>query len=134
MPMSNDARSQWNAENYKQVKVYVSPDIAADFKAACAARGESMAAVLSRAMLDYCGKDTVRKPKAKAADPDYSTRGKRRAALRRHAEQVEAIRDAEETYRDNIPELLQGGQRYDDACQTLDALDEAVDALSRAFV
>ena len=130
MPMNNDARTQWNAKQYTQVKVYVNPDIAADFKAACNARSESMAAALSRAMLDYCGK----KLKAKAAGPDYSTRGKRRTALRYHAEQVEAIRYAEETYKDNIPESLRGGQRYDDADQTVEALNEAVDALSRAFV
>jgi len=134
MPMDNDARTQWNAKKYTQVKVYVNPDIAADFKAACATRGESMAAVISRAMHDYCGRKTGKKPKARVAAPDYSTRGKRRAALRYHAGQVEAIRDAEETYRDNIPETLQGGQRYDDADQTVEALDEAVDALSRAFM
>ena len=134
MPMNNEARTQWNAKQYTQVKVYVSPDVAAEFKAACAARGESMAAVMSRAMLDYCGKKPGKKLNAKASAPDYSTRGKRRTALRYHAEQVEAIRDAEETYKDNIPETLQGGQRYDDATQTVEALDEAVDALSRAFV
>ena len=134
MPMNNDARTQWNAKQYTQIKVYINQDVAADFKAACAARGESMAAVMSRAMLDYCGKKPEKKPKAKTADQDYSTRGKRRTALRYHAEQIEAIRDAEETYKDNIPETLQGGQRYDDAAQTVYALDEAVDALSRAFV
>jgi len=134
MPMGNDARTQWNAKKYTQVKVYVNPDVAADFKAACATRGESMASVMSRAMLDYCGKKPGKKLRANAAAPDYSTRGKRRAALRFHAEQVEAIRDAEETYKDNIPETLQGGQRYDDATQTVEALDEAVDALSLAFM
>jgi hypothetical protein len=134
MPMDNNARSQWNAKQYTQVKVFVRPNIAADFKAACASRGESMASVISRAMLGYCGGKLGAKPKARAADPDYSTRGKRRTALRYHAEQIEAIRDAEETYKDNIPETLQGGQRYDDAAQTVDALDEAVDALSLAFM
>jgi len=132
--MNNDARTQWNAKQYTQVKVYVNPDVAADFKAACAARGESMAAVMSQAMLDYCGKKPGKKPKAKPSAPDYSSRGKRRTALRYHAEQIEAIRDAEETYKDNIPETLQGGQRYDDANQTIEALDEAVDALSQAFL
>ena len=134
MPMNNDARTQWNARQYTQVKVYVRPDVAADFKAACAARGESMASVLSRAMLDYCGKKPDKKLKAKAAAPDYSTRGKRRAALLYHVGQVEAIRDAEETYKDNIPQSLQAGLRFDDAAQTIEALDEAVDALSRAFL
>ena len=58
MPMNNDARTRWNAKKYKQVKVFVNPDIAADFKATCAAHSESMAAVISQAMLDYCGKKT----------------------------------------------------------------------------
>ena len=109
MPMDNDARTQWNAKQYKQVKVYVSMDVAADFKAACAARGESMAAVISRAMLDYCGGKPEKQSKARVPAPDYSTRGKRRTALRYHAEQIESIRDAEENYKDNIPETLQGG-------------------------
>ena len=125
MPMNNDARTQWNSKQYKQIKIYASPDVAVSFKAACAARGESMAAVISRAMLDYCGVNPGKKPKTKAPAPDYSTRGKRRTALRYHAEQIEAIRDAEEAYKDNIPETLQGGQRYDDADQTVAALDEA---------
>jgi len=132
MPMNNDARTKWNAKQYAQVKVSVAPNLASEFKAACAARGESLAAVISRAMLDYCGRKPGMRPKAAA--PDYSTRGKRRTALRFHADKVEAIRDAEETYKDNIPESLQGGLRYDDAVQTVDALDEAVDALSRAFL
>ena len=134
MPMGNNARAQWNAKQYTQVKVFVRPNIAADFKAACAARGESMASVISRAMLGYCGGKPGSKPKARAAAPDYSTRGKRRTALRYHSEQVEAICDAEGTYKDNIPETLRGGQRYEDADQTVEALDEAIDALSRAFV
>ena len=134
MPMNNDARTQWNARQYTQVKVYASPGVAADFKAVCAARGESMASVLSRAMLDYCGKKPGKTLNAKAAVPDYSTRAKRRAALLYHAGQVEAIREAEETYKDNIPESLQAGIRFVDAAQTVEALDEAVDALSRAFV
>ena len=134
MPLDNDARTQWNAKQYTQVKVCVRPDIAADFKSVCAARGDSMAAVISRAMLDYCGGKPGKTPKARVDASDYSTRGKRRTALRRCAAQVEAIRDAEERYRDNIPETLQGGQRYGDAEQTVEALDEAVDALSQAFL
>ena len=134
MPMDNDARTQWNAKQYTQVKVYVSPDVAAGFKAVCAARSESMASVISRAMLEYCGGKPRKKQKTGVPAQDYSTRGKRRAALRYYEEQVEAIRDAEESYKDNIPESLQGGQRYGDAEQTVEALDEAIDALLRAFI
>ena len=133
MPMNNDARTQWNAKQYTQVKVYVRPDVSANFKDTCAARGESMASVISRAMIEYSGNKPEKKQSAKTAAPDYSTRGKRRTALRYYAEQIEAIRNAEENYKDNIPETLQGGQRYDDADNTVEALDEAVDALSRAF-
>ena len=134
MPMNNDARTQWNAKQYTQVKVYVSPDLAKGFKAACISRGESMAAVISQAMLGYCDKKPAARVGTKATVSDYTTRGKRRIALRYHTEQVEAIRNAEETYKENIPETLQAGQRYDDAGQTVEALDEAIDALSRAFV
>jgi len=131
MPMDNAERTKWNAETYKQVKVYVSPELANEFKAACAAKGESMAAVLSRAMAEYCN----RKPekKTKAAKPDYSSREKRRAAMRRMLEQIEAIRDAEDAYKENIPENLQGARFYDNADQAVTALDEGIEALSMAF-
>jgi len=131
MPMNNDARTEWNARQYAQVKVYVAHELASEFKAACAAKGASMAAALSQAMAEYCNRQPEKKPKA--ATPDYSTRGKRRNAVRHFIEQIEAVRDAEDAYRENIPENLQGGQAYDNAAQTVSALDEGIEALSMAF-
>jgi len=73
MPMNNDARTQWNAKQYTQVKVYVRPDVSANFKDTCAARGESMASVISRAMIEYSGNKSEKTQRAKTAAPDYST-------------------------------------------------------------
>ena len=131
MPMGNKARTAWNAENYTQIKVYVDPELATEFKARCAAGDVSMASVLSQAMADFCKRKPDKKKKPK--EPDYSTRGKRRAASQYFVEQYEQIRDAEESYRDNIPENLQGSAAYESAEQTVAALDNALEALSEAF-
>jgi len=45
---------------------------------------------------------------------------------------VEAIKDEEEEYRDNIPENLQGSKRYETAEAACDVLCEAVDLLEEA--
>lgn len=59
---------------------------------------------------------------------------KRRKELDELYEQVEdlkfkldTIREDEETYKDNIPENLQGSERYETAEEAVEALDNAVD-------
>lgn len=42
---------------------------------------------------------------------------------------LEGIQSEEEEYRDNIPENLQGSERYEKADEACDALGEAVDGL-----
>lgn len=42
---------------------------------------------------------------------------------------LELIQEEEEEYRDNIPENLQGSERYEKAEEACDALSEAVDNL-----
>jgi hypothetical protein len=131
MPMDNETRTQWNADNYKQIKVYVSPDLAAKFKAGCTVASVSMASVLSQFMADYCSEIQAKDPKPPT--PDFSTRGKRRMFVRRMIEQLEAIKEAEENYRDNIPENLQGGQAYEAAEQAIEQMGNALDSLNEAF-
>ena len=46
---------------------------------------------------------------------------------------LEGVQSEEEEYRDNIPENMQGGERYEQAETACDALSEAVDSLSSAI-
>jgi hypothetical protein len=113
---------------YTQVKVSVSPNLAAAFKAACSASGVSMAAVLSKHMAEYAfGKAGQGRP------PRYATRRQRRAAVSRMAQQLAAVKEAEETYMDNIPENLQGSVNYENAEQAVSLMDEALDALDAIY-
>lgn len=41
-------------------------------------------------------------------------------------EKLEAVKDEEEGYRDNIPENLQGSERYERAEEVVGGLDEAL--------
>jgi len=108
----------------KQVKVTIPADIAENFKQACATANVSMANQLSKYMADYSKTVKEKKPA-----PDYTTRRRRRAALKFIIEQLGQIRDSEERYRDNIPENLKNSTNYDTADQYVSWLDEAIETL-----
>jgi len=111
--------------NYSQVKVSVDTEIASAFKGACTAAGVSMAAELSRFMADYSSSVTMRK-----AAPDYSTRRRRRKAIKGIMKQLELMKACEERVCQNMPMNLQGSEAYDVAEEAAASLEEAVDALS----
>lgn len=46
---------------------------------------------------------------------------------------IEEIKDQEEEYRDNIPENLQGSERYEKAEAACDNLESALDALGECL-
>lgn len=46
---------------------------------------------------------------------------------------VEILQEEEEEYRDNIPENMQGSERYEQAESACDSLSEAVDSISAAI-
>ena len=125
---ATQAKKRWNAKNYTQVKISVAPEVAAAFKAACAASGATLAATLSRFMAEYANAATKRKP-----TPDYSTRRQRRAAVLAIKRQMEQIRDAEERLRDNMPENLQGSANYEMADEYASLLNEAVELLDAIY-
>ena len=126
---SGAAKQRWNAENYAQIKVSTKPEIAAAFKAACETAGVSMASVLSKFMEDYAAAP------AKKAAPQVpvDTRRQRRNAMKSLLATLERIRDAEESYRDNIPENLSGGSAYGVADECVSVLSEGFDVLETAY-
>ena len=63
----------------------------------------------------------------------------RRKALNDIKDQIEMLRctleqlaEEEEEYRDNMPENLQGSERYEKADEACDSLDEAINNLEEA--
>ena len=117
------------AAKHTQIKASVDPDIASAFKQACAASNESMAAVLARFMADYS--KSPAKPKN---TPDYSTRRRRRAAIKGFIGQLEQVKMWEEKVRDNMPENLQGSSVYETAEEAVSSLEGAIDALTEFWM
>jgi hypothetical protein len=109
---------------YTQVKVSVDSNLASAFKAACIASNVSMASKFTQFMAEYTKTAIKNKP-----SPDYSTRRKRRAAIKSVVKQLEKIKAAEERYIDNIPENLQNSAVFDAAEEYLSRLDEAIEIL-----
>ncbi|MDR2695703.1 MAG: hypothetical protein LBC79_04915 [Deltaproteobacteria bacterium] len=109
---------------YRQLKISVDPGTASAFKKACAASNTSMAAEMTRFMAEY----TNGQAKPKTA-PDYSTRRRRRSAIKAIIRQLEQMKCREESVRDNMPDNLQGSSAYEAAEEAVSALEEAIDAL-----
>jgi hypothetical protein len=113
----------------KQVKIYAEPELAEAFKALWEKGGTSVSAELA----DYMRRRTgLREPTA-ATGSHADRRWQRRAAVRGIVRTLEKIRDAEESYRDSIPENLSGGPLAEAADEAAARLMEAIDALSDAY-
>ena len=70
-----------------------------------------MASALSQFMAEFAGAPMDEKKQM----PDYTTKRKRRAALKAIIQHLEYIKEAEEQYCNNIPENLQGSAAYENA-------------------
>ena len=106
-----------------QVKFTVESDIVSVFKARCASEGVSMASVIRQWM--------AAGQLAKAAKIKTDTRPHRRRAVLEIISLLNAIRELEAEYRDNIPEQFE--QRCEAADHACDQLSEAIACLEDAF-
>ena len=118
-------RKEWNSRNYTQIKAAVSNDLADAFKAACKANDKPVRQVLISLMQEYA--HVPPKVLKTASQPDYSTRGKRRSAAAELLSQLQAILEAEEQYRNGIPESM--SNRIENADVAIEALTEAIGLL-----
>ena len=113
---------------YTQVKISVGFELARDFKSACGAANVSMTSVLAEYMSGYVNARSVSK-----TPPEYTTRRRRRLAVAGIVKQLEKIRSYEERYRDSIPANLQGSSVYENADDSVSALDESLESLASAY-
>ena len=125
-----DSHKRWNTANYKQINIAVRPELSNEFRAACARNDTSMREAIINLMATYA---EAPPPTKKTNDRDYSERGRRRKAVTDMLTQLAEIRDAEDTYKENIPENLKASSRYESAEQAIEALDEAIERLEAAY-
>jgi hypothetical protein len=111
----------------RQLKIWVDPALAETFKSVCDSANTSMAKEISGFMAQRAGRC------APARAQSVATRKERRMAIRRIMIELEAVRDAEERYMDNIPGNLQGGAAYEAADEAVEAIGQAMAALEEAF-
>ena len=75
---------------------------------------------------------TATAPK-KQSNKGYTERASRRKPVTAIINQLVMIRDAEDTYKENMPENLKNSSRHEAAEQAVGALDEAIGILMEAF-
>lgn len=124
-----ESRKRWNAANYKQLNLSVNPELYESFRTTCDQNGYSMRKILIEYMNTYTATPSCAKKQGKG----YEERKNRRKSVKSIAEQLTLIRDAEEQYKDNMPENLKNSSRYASAEQTVEILEEAIELLGGAF-
>jgi len=126
---SNAAKDRWRKANYTQVNISVKPEIAAAFKTACEADNVSIAGEITKFMETRCGFHTLRKPPKDL----LASRSGRRKLMRILVVDLDRIREAEEAYRDSIPDNLCGSVNYEAAEESIAAIEDALNALIDAY-
>jgi stalled ribosome rescue protein Dom34 len=132
--MPKGAKQRWNEKNYTPIKISVRHHIASEFKSVCIEKGESQASVLARAMMEYTGTEVTAQNEVvkKASDEKrHDTRRKRRKVTNDIIKLLHQVLEAEEEYRDSIPESFVN--RTETAEQTIDLLTQAIDHLTDAY-
>jgi hypothetical protein len=127
MTISEEKQSR-NTSCRVQVKVSVCADTAAAFKNACGKAGVSMACEISGFMAKYAGFG-----RTGPGLPSLTTKAHRRKEIKELLYRLERVLEAEERYRDNIPENLQGSTAYEAAEQSISLLYDATEALGEAY-
>ena len=122
---STAIKNQYNKEKYKQVKICVTPETAASFKVVCEAANVSM----SSEIIGFIER-RIKATSNVSAKNLLMTKAGRRKLLFSILQQLEQIKDAEETYMDNIPENLQSSVRYESAEDCVSGIEAAIDALN----
>jgi len=127
------SKQRWCSKNYTQVKISVVPDIAAAFKEACTASNVSMAGILSQFMSDYSGLVRSGGGGDNADRFEFSTRRKRRIAVKRVIRLLNSIREGELFSMDRVPDNLKGASSYESAEEIVSQLDETIETLELLY-
>jgi len=112
------------ANGMTQVKFTIESEIVSAFKARCAAGGISMTSVVRQWM-------KTGRPDKGGAKARVDTRPHRRKTVLEITGMLETVLQAEQDYRDAIPEVFQ--TRLDSAEAACDELEKAIECLEGAF-
>ena len=125
-----ESKKRWNANNYKQINVSLSPELFKKFQTACEQSENSMRKVLIEFMASYADSPPIA---SHSKDNAYKTRKQRKKSLKSLLMELELIRDAEASYMENIPENLKNSERYATAEQMVENLNEIIGLLCEVF-
>jgi hypothetical protein len=110
----------------------MNPELAAKLRKICGENDISVSSVITELVAGYLGTETPsikEKPQKKVPD----NRGRRRRELWKHIVAIERICEGEETYLNNIPENLQNSIRYENAENSVEHLQLAIDELKEVY-
>lgn len=125
-----ETKKRWNAANYKQLNINVSPELYKTFQMACEQNRSSM----RKTITDFMTKYAVAPVAVKKPTKEHNSRSHRRKAVKIIADQLTKILEDEESYKSNIPDNLRNSSRYTAAEQAAEAMEAAIGLLNEAFM
>ena len=132
-------KDRYNAKTYDKYTVYIRKDDNLNIFLQADKEVTPIGQIIKESL------STFYRNKTQQAKPDENTRRKnerpltltmkrqRRAAVKKIIVQLQQVKDAEETSRDNIPENLQGSTVYETAEECINALEEAIEILESVY-
>jgi len=133
-------KDRYNAKTYDRYTFYLRKDETLNDRLQADKGKQPISQIIKDALLTHYDDRTEpsesAQPKQKAKPkppPQYGTRRQRRAATKSIINQLEQMKAAEELSHKNTPENLQSTEAYDNAEESISALDEAIESLKSAY-
>jgi len=113
-----------------QFKIWVKPDLVQALRYHCAQLDVSMSYAVSNLIASFVA---IPVPERSHLELPVATRKDRRRAISLVMEVVQRVQKAEQTFLDHIPDNLQCGFWASEASDTIERLDDILDALKDVF-
>jgi hypothetical protein len=126
------AKRKWNKEHYTNITAAMNPELASKLKTKCEENCVSVTSVITGLVAGYLGIE-IPTPKEKPQKKAPDNRGRRSRELWKHIAAIEEICSGEERYLESIPENLRGSIRYENAENSVEHMQSAIDELREAY-
>ena len=129
---ATNAKRKWNNAHYTNITVAMDPELAARLKEGCREKCVSVASVITALVAEYLNTEvpaSKEKPQKKVPD----NRGRRSRELWKYIAAIEDICCGEVRYMEKIPDNLQASIRFENAENSVEHLNAAIEELKEVY-
>jgi vacuolar-type H+-ATPase subunit I/STV1 len=130
---ASHVKDKYNAKTYDRYTLYLRKDDNLNNILQRRKESQPLSEIVKDALALYFQTEPDNTKKPSKATPSFTTKRQRRAAVKKIIKQLEQIRDAEETSRDNFHENFQNSPNYEAAEESISMLEDALESLESAY-